>query len=436
MADASFTSEAAGTYRAATTGYSGTDPANDVPNSSPYADILSTELAFDVSTITFKVTVAKVADLSNPDDVQAQRWKSGDFGLVVPLVFNQNSNGTDAVGGVLAVGSSPSGQLLGQGMSMYNPECSTSVSLTGTTFTVLSNAACYGQPGQISYAAVYGDIGNANNNDLSGIDSAPDAGLSPAAIAPGGYYLLGADGGVFAFGNAAFYGSTGNIRLNQPVVGMAASPGRTGYRFVASDGGVFCYGSAGFYGSTGSIPLNQPVVGITSTPSGNGYWMYASDGGIFAYGDAQFYGSTGSINLNKPIVTMSSTPSGNGYWLFASDGGVFAFGDAAFYGSAGSLRLNAPITSSAASLSGNGYLLLAGDGTIFSYGDSRYQGSPNGEGYGNAVAINVDGDGYRILHDSGIVSVFGAIHHFGDAFEAGIVPTEPLVGMALIGASA
>ncbi|MDP9404979.1 MAG: kelch motif-containing protein [Actinomycetota bacterium] len=40
-----------------------------------------------------------------------------------------------------------------------------------------------------------------------------------------GYWLVAADGGVFAFGDAVFRGSTGAIRLNQPVVGMAARRG-------------------------------------------------------------------------------------------------------------------------------------------------------------------------------------------------------------------
>ena len=90
-----------------------------------------------------------------------------------------------------------------------------------------------------------------------------------------------------------------------------------------------------FYGSTGSIRLNQPIVGMASTPDGGGYWLVASDGGIFSFGDAQFYGSTGSIRLNQPIVGMASTPDGGGYWLVASDGGIFNFGDATFYGSTG-----------------------------------------------------------------------------------------------------
>ncbi len=74
---------------------------------------------------------------------------------------------------------------------------------------------------------------------------------------------------------------------------------------MASDGGIFNYGDATFYGSSGSIHLNRPIVGMAATLSGHGYWLVASDGGIFSYGDAQFYGSTGSIHLNAPIVAMS-----------------------------------------------------------------------------------------------------------------------------------
>ena len=81
---------------------------------------------------------------------------------------------------------------------------------------------------------------------------------------------------------------------------------------MASDGGIFSYGDATFYGSTGAIHLNQPIVGMAATPDGSGYWLVASDGGIFSYGDATFYGSTGSITLNKPIVGMAATTDGNG----------------------------------------------------------------------------------------------------------------------------
>ncbi|MFT5531552.1 MAG: hypothetical protein ACI91O_001579, partial [Candidatus Poriferisodalaceae bacterium] len=90
----------------------------------------------------------------------------------------------------------------------------------------------------------------------------------------------------------------------------------------------------GYHGSTGNIRLNQPITGMAATPTGNGYWLVASDGGIFTFGDAGYHGSTGNIRLNQPITGMAATPTGNGYWLVASDGGIFTFGDAPFMGSA------------------------------------------------------------------------------------------------------
>jgi len=87
------------------------------------------------------------------------------------------------------------------------------------------------------------------------------------------------------------------------------------------------------------VKLNRPIVGIAATPDGRGYWLVASDGGIFAFGDARFYGSTGHLKLNRPIVGIAATPDGRGYWLVASDGGIFAFGDAGFHGSLAGRKL-------------------------------------------------------------------------------------------------
>jgi Glycosyl hydrolases family 43 len=164
--------------------------------------------------------------------------------------------------------------------------------------------------------------------------------------------------------------------LNKPIVGMASTPDGKGYWLVASDGGIFSYGDAAFFGSTGGIKLNKPIVGMASTPDGKGYWLVASDGGIFSYGDASFFGSTGALHLNKPIVGMASTPDAKGYWLVASDGGIFSYGDASFFGSTGALHLNKPIVGMAATADGNGYWLVASDGGIFSYGDASFFGSP------------------------------------------------------------
>jgi hypothetical protein len=86
---------------------------------------------------------------------------------------------------------------------------------------------------------------------------------------------------------------------------MTSTKSGQGYWLVAADGGIFAFGDATFKGSTGNIKLAQPIVGIAATASGQGYWMVASDGGIFAFGDAPFKGSTGAIKLAQPIVGMA-----------------------------------------------------------------------------------------------------------------------------------
>ena len=207
--------------------------------------------------------------------------------------------------------------------------------------------------------------------------NAPVVGLA-ATPDGGGYWLVAADGGIFSYGDAGFFGSAGSLHLNAPIVGMAATPDGGGYWLVAADGGIFSYGDAGFFGSAGSLHLNAPIVGMAATPDGGGYWLVAADGGIFSYGDAGFFGSAGSLHLNAPIVGMAATPDGGGYWLVAADGGIFSYGDAGFFGSAGSLVLNAPVTGVAATRDGGGYWLVARDGGVFTYGDAGYFGSLGG----------------------------------------------------------
>jgi len=165
----------------------------------------------------------------------------------------------------------------------------------------------------------------------------------PPVKAATGYWEASADGGIFAFGGAQFYGSMGGTPLNAPVFNVAATPDGKGYWEVASDGGVFAFGDAGFYGSMGGQPLNATIVDLVPTPDGKGYWEVGADGGIFAFGDAGYYGSMGGMSLNEPVIAMAATPDGKGYWEVAEDGGIFAFGDAAFYGSMGGKPLNAPV---------------------------------------------------------------------------------------------
>jgi hypothetical protein len=72
---------------------------------------------------------------------------------------------------------------------------------------------------------------------------------------------------------------------------MAKTPDGRGYWLTASDGGIFAFGDAPFRGSTGSVALQAPIVSMTPSSTA-GYWLAASDGGIFSFG-VPFHGSMG-----------------------------------------------------------------------------------------------------------------------------------------------
>jgi hypothetical protein len=116
--------------------------------------------------------------------------------------------------------------------------------------------------------------------------------------------LLASTGGAASPAPAS---TTASLRTETAATtGSSDCQSASGYWMVSSDGGIFSFGGAQFYGSTGGLKLKRPIIGMVPTPSSRGYWLVADDGGVFAFGDAQFYGSTGGIQLNKPIVGMAS----------------------------------------------------------------------------------------------------------------------------------
>ena len=242
--------------------------------------------------------------------------------------------------------------------------------------------------------------------------TAPIVGM---AASPGGlgYWEVGSDGNVYAFGDAANFGSVVGKSLNKPIVGMAATPDGGGYWLLGQDGGVFSFGDAQFYGSTGNLKLNKPVVGMAATPDGKGYWFVASDGGVFAYGDALFYGSTGSLTLNKPVVGMAVDQTTGGYWLVASDGGIFSF-NAPFYGSTGNLKLNQPIVGMEAAADGSGYRFVANDGGVFDFNEI-FAGSLGGQSLSAPIVgmTSFGTTGYWLVGASGNVTAFGGVANYG-----------------------
>ena len=152
-----------------------------------------------------------------------------------------------------------------------------------------------------TYAGGYDVRTGLSRSYFSGFIHIHDITPSPSprfpASSPNGFWLVGSDGGIFNFGRAAFYGSTGSLNLQRPVVGITPTATRSGYWQVASDGGVFAFGDAGYFGSipgigfgpadgVGARASNVPVVGMVPSTDGKGYFMVAADGGVFSFGDA------------------------------------------------------------------------------------------------------------------------------------------------------
>ncbi|HVB91193.1 MAG TPA: hypothetical protein VND70_03745 [Acidimicrobiales bacterium] len=324
-----------------------------------------------------------------------------------PLITNDGSSIGITVAGYFAINNSTRDV---QGMVQH--------------FTVTgSNGALVGAPG--GWPQFHHDP------SLSGFTGTPTSGLSGCQRPPAasnGYLTVASDGGVFSFGGQQFCGSTGNLTLNKPVVGMGQAPDQGGYWLVASDGGIFTFGDAQFYGSTGNLTLNKPIVGMAVTPDGKGYWLVAADGGIFTFGDAQFYGAAASVpNLN--VVGMAPSPDGQGYWEVTSDGRVFPYGDAVFQGDASHYGLNAPLVGITPDPTSGGYWLVGSDGGIFSFGAPFFGSTGNIHLNQPVVAMQAtdDGGGYWF------VAADGGVFSYGDAPFSGstgnIHLNRPMVGM-------
>jgi Peptidase A4 family len=248
-------------------------------------------------------------------------------------------------------------------------------SATGSPIYMVNESHIIAYPTQYdptadSFSVVYGTPSSTPGSGQAGVPIAPPSSstgatgtttttTSPVTSNSQGLWLAGKNGGIFALGTAKFHGSTGNIRLQRQITGIAPTADHGGYWMVASDGGLFAFGDAGFEGSvpaSGIGPVGSkspdhlvaPIVGIVPTSNGKGYLMVASDGGVFAFGNAHFAGSCASIGgCPAPVVAVVPDASGNGYWLLLSNCNMVSFGGAPSSATApsflkGTLRPSAP----------------------------------------------------------------------------------------------
>jgi ribosomal protein L24E len=204
--------------------------------------------------------------------------------------------------------------------------------------------------------------------------SAADLEVSPTG---NGYWIVDSAGNVSGYGDATALGgiAAGALAPGETVTSLSATPTGKGYWIFTSKGRAVRFGDATFFGDVSKVQLAGPVLDSIPSATGQGYYMVASDGGIFAFGDAIFHGSMGGTKLNKPVQSLVPDPDGTGYWLVASDGGIFAF-KSDFKGSLGNTKLNKPITGMVPY--GDGYMMVGEDGGIFNFSNKPFDGSLGG----------------------------------------------------------
>ena len=138
--------------------------------------------------------------------------------------------------------------------------------------------------------------------------------LAPRSTPTPGYWLVGADGGVFAF-NAPFEGS------GAPGAG---SPGLCPFAF-----GPGIDINAGSLANADGVASRVNCVGIAGSQGSSGYWVANFTSLPSAFGSASALGQLGCSSLNGAAIGWSGiagTPSGRGFFLASVNGGVLGCG--------------------------------------------------------------------------------------------------------------
>ena len=89
---------------------------------------------------------------------------------------------------------------------------------------------------------------------------------------------------------------------------------------VGADGTVYRFGDAGWYGnaSVGSAE----AVDVEPSPSGAGYWVVDNAGRVFAFGDALRFGNLDAslLRAGELVTSISARKPEPGYLVFTSKG--------------------------------------------------------------------------------------------------------------------
>jgi hypothetical protein len=258
----------------------------------------------------------------------------------------------------------------------------------------------------------------------------PPTPVQPAATSSG-YWMLGTDSKVYAFGEAKHLGAP-TLPAGVTAADLEATPSGAGYWIVDAAGNVYANGDAPALGGipAGSLAAGESATSLSRTPSGKGYWIFTNKGRAVRFGDATFFGDMSRVTLAGPVLDSIPTPTGLGYYMVGSDGGIFAFGDAKFHGSMGGKKLNAPVQSLVPDSDGVGYWLVASDGGIFAF-NAPFKGSMGDRKLAKPVTGMVPfGDGYMMVGEDGGIFNFSNKPFSGSL--GGNPPSRPIVAVAAL----
>jgi hypothetical protein len=147
-----------------------------------------------------------------------------------------------------------------------------------------------------------------------------------------GYWVLMADGGIYPFGDARYFGSPKRRGTKTRSVAIHPAPLDTGYWVLGLDGSVRAFGSAT---SMGAAHGPDTPVGLAASASGDGVLVLFDSGRVAALGNATTAGDLAGVTSrwSHPAVAIVSAPFGDGYVISSRDGGLFSFAGAPVLGS-------------------------------------------------------------------------------------------------------
>jgi subtilase family serine protease len=284
------------------------------------------------------------------------------------------------------------------------------------------NPALYHAASPAAKTIVLDDIstvsGSLNNNDYTGAghgnypvgkgyDMATGLGspiggalatqLCKAGAQPHGYWLVTADGHVYAFGVPS-YGSVASP--NSPVVGIAGDRQTGGYWVVTAKGKVYAFHAPG----RGSAHSASPIVGIAPDKAGSGYWLVSARGQVFAF-HAKSLGSV--TNPGSKVVGIALDQQTGGYWVVTAKGRVFAFDAGSYPG-----ENLSDVTGIAGDQKRQGYWLVTASGKVYAFGVHGFGDMPFSK-VGKTIGIACDpaSGGYWLVTANGHVAGLSAVWH-------------------------